>query len=416
MSGLPSGYTQLEYIESSGTQYIDTGIVASSGFEVEIKLKANSFNNLCSIIGAHNDSSPYGRNYLGITSSHTEIGQCDSVHTYTAIDTDSLHVVLCSNVYNNMYFIVDNVAQSTSGAQSGGSYAKNTLYLFWCHGGAQWFSRFSGRIYYCKITESGTLVRDFIPCKNASGAVGLYDLMGAKFYTNAGSGTFTAGPEISYEPATPTNFTASVSGQTVALSWAAAANAIGYRLKRDGVQIAEQTGTTYTDTVPDEIALCTYTLTAYNDDGESAAAALTVILRLDLITDRTRADVANQTDKGFYNASDLNRVGAAVEYIAGRFTALGYACPVTVKKDWLTTDAPTASQMEAYRQNIVTLRSQIAVMVSTPEAPASMAGLNYIKANDIEQILADMDFILQNMPAAFRHCGVTVCGSKGVIA
>lgn len=135
-----------------------------------------------------------------------------------------------------------------------------------------------------------------------------------------------------------------------------------------------------------------------------------------LITDRTRADVAGQTDKGFYNASDLNRVGAAVEYIAGRFKALGYACPVTVKKDWLPTDAPTASQMEAYRQDIVTLRSRIAVMASTPEAPASMAGLNYVKANNIEQILADMDFILQNMPAAFRHCGVTVCGSKGVIA
>lgn len=99
----------------------------------------------------------------------------------------------------------------------------------------------------------------------------------------------------------------------------------------------------------------------------------------------------NKTDKGFYNASDLNRVGAAVEYIAGRFTALGYACPVTVKKDWLTSDAPTASQLETYRQNIVTLRGQIAVMASTPEAPASIAGLNYVKANNIEQILLDLD-------------------------
>ena len=58
---------------------------------------------------------------------------------------------------------------------------------------------------------------------------------------------------------------------------------------------------------------------------------------------RGRVDVENETDKGFYNASDLNRVGAAVEYIAGRFAALGYDCPVTVKKDWLTSDAPTAA-------------------------------------------------------------------------
>ena len=131
-------------------------------------------------------------------------------------------------------------------------------------------------------------------------------------------------------------------------------------------------------------------LTAVTAAGVSTNYALTLYYGLlSLITDRTRADVENETDKGFYNASDLNRVGAAVEYIAGRFAALGYACPVTVKKDWLTSDAPTASQMEAYRQNIVTLRGQIAVMQSTPDAPASMAGLDYVKANNIEQILAD---------------------------
>ena len=272
MSGLPSGYTQLEYIESSGTQYMDTGIVASSGFEVEIKLKANSFNNLCSIIGAHNDSSPYGRNYLGITSSHTEIGQCDSVHTYTAIDTDSLHVVLCSNVYNNMYFIVDNVAQSTSGAQSGGSYAKNTLYLFWCHGGAQWFSRFPGRIYYCKITKSGTLVRDFIPCKNASGVVGLYDTVEGQFYTNAGTGTFTAGPEIPV-PEAPTGLQTVLA---VVLQWAASANADRYDVYRDGAKLGSTEGTQYVDATAEPNETYVYTVKAVNGGGESEGTSITV--------------------------------------------------------------------------------------------------------------------------------------------
>lgn len=129
-----------------------------------------------------------------------------------------------------------------------------------------------------------------------------------------------------------------------------------------------------------------------------------------LVTDRTAADVAQGTDKGFYNVSDLNRVGAAVEYIAGRFTALGYACPVTVKKDWLTSDAPTASQMEAYRQNIVTLRSQIAVMQSTPEAPASMAGLNYVKANNIEQILLNLDALIDNITKSWCFSGELYAG------
>lgn len=152
-------------------------------------------------------------------------------------------------------------------------------------------------------------------------------------------------------------------------------------------------------------------LTAVTAAGTSTNYALTLYYGLlSLITDRTRADVANQTDKGFYNASDLNRVGAAVEYIAGRFAALGYACPVTVKKDWLTSDAPTASQLETYRQNIVTLRGRIAVMASTPEAPASMAGLNYVKANDIEQILLDLDALITNITKSWYFSGELYAG------
>lgn len=152
-------------------------------------------------------------------------------------------------------------------------------------------------------------------------------------------------------------------------------------------------------------------LTAVTAAGVSTNYTLTLYYGLlSLITDRTRADVANQTDKGFYNASDLNRVGAAVEYIAGRFAALGYACPVTVKKDWLTSGAPTASQMETYRQNIVTLRGQIAVMQSTPNAPASMAGLNYVKANDIEQILLDLDALIDKLIKSWYFSGELYAG------
>ena len=152
-------------------------------------------------------------------------------------------------------------------------------------------------------------------------------------------------------------------------------------------------------------------LTAVTAAGVSTNYTLTLYYGLlSLITDRTRADVASQTDKGFYNASDLNRVGAAVEYIAGRFTALGYDCPVTVKKDWLTSDTPTASQLETYRQNIVTLRSRIAVMASTPEAPASMAGLDYVKANDIEQILLDLDALITNITKSWYFAGEVYAG------
>ena len=152
-------------------------------------------------------------------------------------------------------------------------------------------------------------------------------------------------------------------------------------------------------------------LTAVTAAGVSTNYTLTLYYGLlSLITDRTRADVENKTDKGFYNATDINRVGAAVEYIAGRFAALGYACPVTVKKDWLTSDAPTQRQMETYRENIVTLRGQIAVMKSTPNAPASMAGLDYVKANNIEQILLDLDALIDKLIKSWYFSGELYAG------
>lgn len=152
-------------------------------------------------------------------------------------------------------------------------------------------------------------------------------------------------------------------------------------------------------------------LTAVTAAGVSTNYALTLYYGLlTLITDRTAGDVANKTAKGFYNASDLNRVGAAVQYVAERFAAQGYAVTVSPKTDWLASDIPTASELETYRQNIATLRALLAVMPTTPEAPDSMAWLTYTEANDIEQILLDLDTLLTNAALAWYQSGEIYAG------
>lgn len=119
------------------------------------------------------------------------------------------------------------------------------------------------------------------------------------------------------------------------------------------------------------------------------------------------------TDRGagtYYNASDLNRVGAAVQYVAERFTAQGYAVAVSPKTDWLASDIPTASELETYRQNIAALRALLAVMPNTPETPDSMAGLTYTEANDIERILFDLDTLLTNAALGWYQSGEIYAG------
>ena len=56
--------------------------------------------------------------------------------------------------------------------------------------------RFIGDIYSFKVYDNDVLIRDFIPVKTLENQIGLWDLVEDKFYGNAGTGAFVAGPEI----------------------------------------------------------------------------------------------------------------------------------------------------------------------------------------------------------------------------
>ena len=152
-------------------------------------------------------------------------------------------------------------------------------------------------------------------------------------------------------------------------------------------------------------------LTIIDSSGQSAQSEITLYYGvLNLITDRTASDVAAKTDKGSYNASDLNRVGAAVEYVGNRLLSCGYAVPVAPKRDWTAEDTPSASQMQRYLADVAALRAALAVLETTPEVPPDMVKLTYAEANSIEQILKDLDRLLTNMAAAWLCSGDVYSG------
>ena len=122
-----------------------------------------------------------------------------------------------------------------------------------------------------------------------------------------------------------------------------------------------------------------------------------------LITNRTQADVDARNAKGTYNASDLNRVGAAVAYVAGRLLECGTSVYVSPKHDWSESDIPTVSQMEQYRSDIATLRDALDAMPTTPQVPATMNNLTLSEANAIEKILQDTSVLIFNMQAAWFY-------------
>lgn len=146
----------------------------------------------------------------------------------------------------------------------------------------------------------------------------------------------------------------------------------------------------------------------------------------DSMTDAEKAEW-NANMKGAYNATDLNRVSACMEDLVSRLDVMGYAVPgytrVSIPRTdsldpytWYMTDTPTAAQMEQYRQNVAAVRAVLVLPSGTESPPDSMLTLDTAGANAIEQILAAIDIILDHIPAAYRHSGVSVCGGKGVIA
>lgn len=121
-----------------------------------------------------------------------------------------------------------------------------------------------------------------------------------------------------------------------------------------------------------------------------------------LITDRTQADADARNDKGTYNASDLNRVGAAMNYVADRLRAAGYDPHISPKTDWKDEDWVDQAAQAVYLGDLAELRKQFSVMKSTPEVPPRILatgintndGLTHTWANNIEKILEDVDYLL----------------------
>ena len=154
---------------------------------------------------------------------------------------------------------------------------------------------------------------------------------------------------------------------------------------------------------------------------------------LDLITDRSQSDLENLirlvssgwenmtetereefllSSKGAYNVSDLNRVGNAVDVIARKLKDAGNVLSVNPKTDWTTDDIPSTEQMEEYLDNIREIRGVLAVLYSTPAVPSRMRKLTLQKANDIEQILVDVNGLINKMQKSYYYSGELYGGER----
>ena len=115
--------------------------------------------------------------------------------------------------------------------------------------------------------------------------------------------------------------------------------------------------------------------------------------------------------RGMYTHVDFNRVESAVATILERFKNLGYKVPtLTIKTDWSYSDELRDTDMKRYYDNIAVIRSLIPLSSSTPMAPTINDRLDYKRANDIEQILTDVNIAVENLTQSWFYAGEVLSG------
>lgn len=184
-----SEYDHLEYIESTGTQYINTGYQPgnTTGIEIEVMLFGNDKRLL---IGSRNETDT--RFWIGTVNNDSYFGWNTNVNIESPKETI---VTLSMNFLNCR-------TRQYNGIDFGGKLDAHSkvcpIYIFGGNDNGNLNSSVShDRIYSVKISEGSEIIRSFVPARNkTTGEIGLYELIEGKFYVNEGTGDFVAGNTV----------------------------------------------------------------------------------------------------------------------------------------------------------------------------------------------------------------------------
>ena len=207
---LPKVFTKLEYIESTGTQYIDTKYMINENFKYKIKFSITDTRTSSEIwpmlMGSYGTSNASdGKNYSIGYSPSTKLLARSATGGEEQYELNEIKIIertISKLKVNGREYITN---KEWKGPPA------NNVFIFNVYssnlGVSQDFAA-KARVYSAEIYDGNTLVRNFIPCKCTekvinvdnvqclAGTVGMYDLVEEKFYTNKGTGTFTPGPEV----------------------------------------------------------------------------------------------------------------------------------------------------------------------------------------------------------------------------
>ncbi len=193
---LPAGYTQLEYIESTGTQWIDTGINIGTNMQTDVRFgkTENSFSRYGFVIGG---AYAYQGLVTRLSANQYYASMYSSNSNYVSWNDITKDVVDCSFNTVGHKAVLDGIEKQLTLISPYPTTGRIGIFNSPTNTGTTNIG--IGRVYLFKITNHTTneILFNGIPAKYGN-SIGMYDTVSGNFFSNLGNGDdFIAGPEAS---------------------------------------------------------------------------------------------------------------------------------------------------------------------------------------------------------------------------
>ena len=186
---LPRAFQEVEYLESTGTQYINTQIT-NQGYSSEARVAWTAIGSARQLFGA-SDAGYWGLSASGYyemfaaSDVAAAVGRWDDVRFSAAKPSGGGSI---RNLLINRQSAISDLYSSTNPAGIVYAFTINARQAYCC----------KMRLAYLKLwDDSNVMVRNLIPCyRKADNKPGLYDLITDAFFVNAGTGEFIVGSDV----------------------------------------------------------------------------------------------------------------------------------------------------------------------------------------------------------------------------
>ena len=186
---LPSGYTELDYVQTDSVAYVDTGVAGATDLEITAVYSWHSYVQYGYIYGNYVSESAKSNRVLLMSQSAIYVAGGNSLATQ--VNNSVIGAIHTLVVRSNEAYLNGIRTAISAGSQSANS---TNIALGKGYVTSTTVRDLELRIYSFAISKNGSQVLNYVPCLDSNSVAGFYDLINDVFKPSASATAFVAGP------------------------------------------------------------------------------------------------------------------------------------------------------------------------------------------------------------------------------